>query len=675
MEGPAPYGDDARLARLLERADVSMDLDAVRDLVRGVVAAPASFEPRAWMELVAPEANAALTAELAALHEALAAEAAAGYGDAPRGPRLEALRAELRRRRLGGFVVPRGDAHQGEYVAGSAERLAWLTGFTGSAGQAVVLAAAAAVFVDGRYTLQAEAEVDADLFARCHLMDEAPADWIAAKAPEKARIGYDPWLHTPNDADRLEAACKRAGARLVACADNPIDAVWPDRPPPPIAPVLPHDAAFAGTPSLEKRRAIGRIVAEGRADAVFLSAPDSIAWLLNVRGGDVPYAPLFSAFAMIHADGRVELFVEGRKLGPGVRRHLGEDVRVLAVDTLGAALDGLGAEGRVLRLDPAAAPAWVWKRAKAAGLRLVPEADPCQLAKARKNPVELDGMRTAHRRDGAALVRFLAWLEGAAERDLTEIEAAAHLEGLRRQEPLFRGLSFPTISAAGPNGAVVHYRANEATNRRLDAGSLYLVDSGAQYLDGTTDVTRTLAIGAPDGEMRDRFTRVLKGHIAVATARFPKGTTGPQLDTLARRMLWQAGLDYDHGTGHGVGSYLGVHEGPQRISKLPNRTALEPAMVVSNEPGYYKTGAWGIRIENLVAVTEVEAPAGAEKEMLGFETLTLAPIDLALVDRPLMSADEIAWLDAYHARVRRTLTPLVDADTGAWLAWATRALG
>jgi Xaa-Pro aminopeptidase len=660
------------LVPLLAGAGAALDADAVRHLVAGVAAAPAARDAEAWMTLVSPHPDASLRQALAGLLE----EAAKDIDDsptAPRAPRLEALRQELRRRRLHGFIIPKGDEHQGEYVARHSERLAWLTGFSGSAGMAVVLRDAAAVFVDGRYTLQAEGEVDGRLFERRHITSEPATGWIADSAAEKTRIGYDPWLHTPAEVGRLVDACKRAGARLVACDSNPIDAVWADQPPPPVAPVVPHDDIFAGLDSGEKRRQIGDAIGDGRADAAFLSAPDSIAWLLNLRGGDIGYAPFFSAFALVHADARVDLFIDRRKLAPDVRQHLGPDVQVHEVGELGNAIDDLGAAGKSLRLDKTTAPDWVAQRSKSAGLTMVAGDDPCQLAKARKNPVELDGMRTAHRRDGGALVRFFSWLDAAAtDGGVDEMAAADHLETLRGSGPHFMGLSFPTISGSGPNGAIVHYRVTPETNRRLEPGSLYLVDSGGQYLDGTTDVTRTIAIGTPDDEMRDRFTRVLKGHIAMATTRFPKGTTGSQLDTLARHALWQVGLDYDHGTGHGVGSYLGVHEGPQRISKVGNRTALDPGMIVSNEPGYYKTGAWGIRIENLVVVVETEAPAGAEKPLLGFETLTLAPIDLALVEPSLLTEAETAWLDDYHRRVRDSLTPDIDDAAAEWLAHATR---
>ena len=671
--GPA-YGGDRALERMLRRAGSGLDAAAVRALVVGVLAAPDQVDPESWMALVSGQPEDGLKGQLRALGAEMAA-APTGPG-VPRTRRLADLRAELARRGLEGFIVPRTDEHQGEYVSARAERLAWLTGFNGSAGLAVVLEEHAAIFVDGRYTLQVRAQVDDRAYAVRHLTEEPATDWIAVSLAAGARLGYDPWLHTPREVARYQAACERAGAALVACEENPLDAVWPDQPPPPISPVIAHDAALAGRSSADKRRELAETLSREKAGAVVLTAADSIAWLFNLRGGDVPYTPLPLAFAIAHDDATAELFVDSRKLTPGLGDHLGDGVRVAATEGFGPALDRLGSQEKNVRLDPDRSPSWAVDRAEKAGAAVVYGPDPCQLPKARKNPVELEGARAAHRRDGTAVTRFLAWLaREAAGGTVTEIAAAERLEVLRRRNDRFRGLSFPTISGAGPNGAIVHYRVTPETERRLEAGSLYLVDSGGQYLDGTTDVTRTVAIGAPEDEMRDRFTRVLKGHIAIARARFPKGTTGSQLDVLARRHLWDAGLDYDHGTGHGVGSYLGVHEGPQRISKVANRTGLEPGMIVSNEPGYYKTGQYGIRIENLVCVVCLATPAGAERELLGFETLTLAPLDLALVEPGLLDADEVGWLDDYHARVRETVLPLVDAETGAWLARATRPVG
>ncbi|MDE2164861.1 MAG: aminopeptidase P family protein [Alphaproteobacteria bacterium] len=589
--------------------------------------------------------------------------------------KLARLRAELGRQGAAGFIVPRADEHQGEYVPPSAERLAWLTSFTGSAGLAVVLRERAAIFVDGRYTLQAKAQIDGKLYERRHLVEQPATDWIAAHLRSGETLGYDPWLLTPGDVERYRAACGRAGGKLVPLASNPIDVIWRDRPPPPLAPVVPHPLQFAGKSSEDKRRELAQRLAADKLDAAVLTAPDSIAWLLNIRGGDVTYSPLPLSFAILRTDASVDLFIDRRKTSPELFRHLGHAVRCAEPAELGAALDVLGrGKARVLA-DPLTGASWIFDRLAQAGASIQRGADPCQLPKACKNAVELEGTRCAHRRDGAALSRFLAWLAiEAVTGKLTEIAASDRLEQFRASGKHFKGLSFPTISGAGANGAVVHYRAARETERQLESGSLYLVDSGAQYLDGTTDVTRTIAIGRPSREMRESFTRVLKGHIALASCRFPQGTTGSQLDALARKPLWDAGLDYDHGTGHGVGSYLGVHEGPQRISKLPNAQPLLPGMIVSDEPGYYKTGAYGIRIENLIAVTPADGAKGNGKAMLGFETLTLAPLDRALIEPKLLDAIETAWIDAYHARVRQELKPMVDQETAGWLEAATRPL-
>ena len=595
--------------------------------------------------------------------------------------RLAALRAELDRRGLQGFLVPRADAHLGEYVPAYAQRLAWLTGFTGSAGAAVVLADKAAVFVDGRYTLQARDEVDGDLYEFCHLPEKTPENWIEKHLGKVEKLGFDPWLHSEAQSGRLRAAAEAAGGSLVATDDNPIDAIWPDQPAPPLAPIGAHPLDVAGRSSADKRADIAESLRRKGVAAAVLTQPDSIAWLLNVRGDDVPHTPLPLSFAVLRDDGAVDWFVAPEKVPAELLPHLGNGVSPRAPDAFAAALTELGAAGARVAADPDASPAWVFYRLRDAGATIVTGADPCQLPKARKNPVELAGTRAAHARDGAALTRFLAWLDGETaaragkrKQGLSEIEAAERLLVFRRESELLRDLSFTTISGSGPNGAIVHYRVTEASDRRLQSGDLYLVDSGGQYRDGTTDVTRTIAIGEPSKEMRDRFTRVLKGHIALAIARFPPGTTGSQLDSLARYHLWQAGLDYDHGTGHGVGSYLGVHEGPQRIAKVPSRVALEPGMIVSNEPGYYKTGAYGIRIENLVVVIESPAQPGDDREMLAFETLTLAPIDLRLVEPALLAPAEVAWLNAYHARVRTAHEPGLNSAEKGWLKKATRPL-
>jgi Xaa-Pro aminopeptidase len=676
LDSRAAYQGDEAMGRLLAKHGSTLDLAALRDLVAGVIAAPPAEDKTAWVQLVTPAAGEALTAQLLAFEAAMREERTVPDAKPPSpGKRLEALRTELLRRGLAGFIVPRGDEHQGEYVAPSAERLAWLTGFTGSAGLAVVLAEKAAMFVDGRYTLQVRAQTDNRLYEFHHLTESPASAWCAKNLPSGVALGYDPWLHTPIERERFAAAAAKAGGRLVPCESNPIDAVWIGRPAPPIAPVVPHALRYAGKASAEKRTDLAAELKAGGVDSVVLTAPDSIAWLLNIRGGDVPHTPLPLAFGIAHADATVEIFCDPRKLAPGLAEHLGNAVKTSPREAFAAELDRLGARSMRVQVDPTAAAAFIFDRLEKAGAEIVRGPDPCALPKACKNATELDGTRAAHRRDGAALTRFLGWIKReAAKGAITEIEAARRLHSIRREGESFRGLSFSTIAGAGPNGAIVHYRVTEATSRPIEAGQLFLVDSGAQYLDGTTDVTRTLAIGKPSEEMRDRFTRVLKGHIALALAQFPEGTTGSQLDTVARMALWQVGLDFDHGTGHGVGSYLGVHEGPQRISKVPNTVALKPGMIVSNEPGYYKTDAYGIRIENLVVVTPSNGMSGAERKMLGFETLTLAPIDLDLVEPALLTAEEASWLDAYHARVRETLTPLVDEATAGWLAEATRSL-
>ncbi len=669
--------DRALLARLLKRAGSAYDPDGVASLVAGVLAAPEEIGS-SWHALVADPTPPELAAALEELRARLAASyrdglSAADFTRLTRPQRVAWLREELARRGLTGFIVPRADEYQGEYVPRRGQRLAWLTGFTGSAGAAIVLSGRAAMFVDGRYTLQAAAQVDKNVFELRHLVEEPPPRWLAEAAGKDDVVGYDPWLHTPQEVERLRAACERAGATLQAVGDNPLDAAWQDRPPPPLAPVHPQPERFAGESAEAKRTRLGKALAEDGVAAAVLTMPESIAWLLNIRGGDVPHTPLPLSFAILRRDGSVTLFIDRRKLMPGIERHLGNTVSIEPPERFGPALDELAKAGRI-QADPATAAAWVFDRLSAAGATIHRAADPCLLPKSCKNAAELDGTRAAHRRDGAAVTRFLAWLSREAPRgELKEIAASDRLEALRRAGKHFRDLSFPTISGAGSNGAIVHYRASPETEKRLEPGTLYLLDSGAQYLDGTTDITRTIAIGAPSAEMRDRFTRVLKGHIALATARFPKGTTGAQLDALARRALWQEGLDYDHGTGHGVGSYLSVHEGPQRISKAPNAQPLLPGMIVSDEPGYYKAGEYGIRIENLIAVQPWAdaAPNGSGREMLRFETLTLAPIDRALVDPALLDADELDWLNRYHARVRAEITPLVDPETARWLEAAT----
>jgi Xaa-Pro aminopeptidase len=587
--------------------------------------------------------------------------------------RVAALRAELKRRGLDGFVVPRADRHQNEYVPPSEERLEWLTGFSGSAGVAVVLADRAVLFVDGRYTLQVREQVDLEVFAIEHLIDRPPDAWLEANLAAGSKLGYDPWLHTVDAAEKLAKACAAAGATLVPTDPNPVDAVWSDRPAPPLGPVVLHDLRFAGEDATAKLQRVAAEVGKARADALVVSDPHAVAWAFNIRGADVTHTPLPLAFALVPKEGRPALYVDGRKLANAVRHRLEELADVREPTALTSDLAALGATGRTVRLDQATAADALARTVTGAGGKVSRGADPIALMKAVKNAVEIDGARAAHRRDGAAVVRFLAWFDREARGSLTEIDAVAALESFRRDTGLLKDVSFPTIAGSGPNGAIVHYRVTRASNRRINAGELFLVDSGAQYEDGTTDITRTVAVGAPSDEMRERFTRVLKGHIALASAVFPDGTTGAQLDTLARQFLWAAGLDFDHGTGHGVGSYLSVHEGPARISKL-GTAALKRGMILSNEPGYYRTDAYGIRIENLVLVVAAPPVAGAEKELNAFETLTLAPIDRGLVAPALLAPEEARWLDDYHAGVAATLAPLVDAETRAWLTAATRPL-
>jgi Xaa-Pro aminopeptidase len=665
------------LKRLLSNAASAFSFTQVEQLIRGIAAAPEPYvDVDAWMKLVTPKPTAELQRALAAAlsHERVRHDN--GLKTSHMGAaRLKALRAEMKRQKIDGFIVPHSDEHQGEYLPVRAERLAWLTGFNGSAGFAVILAKKAALFVDGRYTLQVRNQADSNLYVFPHPSEQPPAQWTAEHLPKKARLGYDPWLLTPQQVIRFQQACRLAGATLVAIKKNPVDTIWTEQPPPPLSPIKVLGNSFTGKNSTRKRKQLSKQLAQNTADATVLTAPDSICWLLNIRGGDVPYSPLVLCFAILHTNATLDLFIDQRKLSASMLRHLSDGVRIHHADTLGPALDQLGKQNKVVQLSKDNVPAWIYDRLTKANAKIIAGADPCQAAKAEKTGTELDGIRAAHRRDGAALTKFLAWLATHGPNGtVTEIQAADVLEGFRRENDHFQGLSFPTISGAGPNGAIVHYKVTPQTNRRLSSRTLYLVDSGGQYLDGTTDVTRTIAIGKPTAKMREHFTRVLKGHIALGSAYFPYGTTGTQLDVLARQPLWQAGLDYDHGTGHGVGHFLNVHEGPQRISKAPSMVPLEPGMVISNEPGFYKTGAYGIRIENLVTVVKQKGFKNSTKDTLAFETLTLAPIDLNLVVSSLLNTSEKVWLNAYHARVWKIISPLVDKTTRRWLKAATKSI-
>ncbi|HUF87238.1 MAG TPA: aminopeptidase P family protein [Thermohalobaculum sp.] len=593
--------------------------------------------------------------------------------------RLAALRARLAARGVDGFLVPRADAHQNEMVAPHDERLAWLTGFSGSAGLAVVLAGRAALFVDGRYTLQAGRQVDGALFEVVPVHETPAAEWLGEHLARGATVGYDPWLHGKTEIDRLAAAATRRGARLVPLEPSPIDEIWRDRPAKPMGAVRIHPERLAGEDTAARRRRIGAAIARDGAEAAVLTRLDSIAWLLNIRGSDLPHSPVALGFAVLRGDGAAELYMEPDRFDGEVRAHLGNEVSIVAPERLGEGLAGLA--GKAVLLDREACPLWIAGRLERAGAALRWGEDPCLHPKARKNAAELAGTRAAHRRDGAAMVRFLHWLETAtaAGERLSEIDVVRRLEAFRAGTGALTDIAFDTICGAGPNGAIVHYRVTRETDRGLGPGELVLVDSGGQYLDGTTDVTRTVPVGAADPAARRPFTLVLKGMIAISRARWPQGTAGRDLDPLARAALWRAGLDYDHGTGHGVGVYLNVHEGPQRLSRRGGEVALEPGMIVSNEPGYYREGQFGIRIENLLAVTEPGVPEGGERPMLGFETLTLVPIERRLIDSALLGPYDAAWLDAYHARVLAEIGAVLDRDADrdvlAWLRRACAPLG
>ncbi|MEO0619780.1 MAG: aminopeptidase P family protein [Pseudomonadota bacterium] len=585
--------------------------------------------------------------------------------------RVAALRNELSRRGLDGFLVPRADAHQGEYVAAADERLRWLTGFSGSAGYAAILQQSAGLFVDGRYTLQARGQCDGAVFSSLSIPGDSLGGWLTSQLSNGATVGYDAMLHTRGEIETLRRKLAAVGMTLKPVANNPVDTVWDDRPAPPRAPIVVHDLALAGTSAEQKIADMQTALAAAHQDAMILTLPDSIAWLLNIRGSDIAHTPVTLAFAIVHADRKPELFVHADKIDATARAHLEPFVELLGEDDLQGALATL--TGQRVRIDPKTAPDWFFSQLEASDASINEGHDLVLHAKARKSDSEIAGSRAAHLRDGVAMARFLAWLAAAAPKgNVTEISAARQLEAFRAEGGLLRDLSFDTISGAGPNGAIVHYRVTEATDSSLEPGSLYLIDSGGQYRDGTTDITRTVAIGTPDDEMRRCYTHVLKGHIALAQARFPKGTRGVDLDPLARQPLWSAGLDYDHGTGHGIGSYLSVHEGPTSISKR-GMVALAPGMMLSNEPGYYREGAFGIRLENLVLVTPPAPISGGDREMMAFETLSFTPFDRTLIDVALLDDRERAWLNTYHADVLAKIGPELSdhPDVRAWLEAAT----
>lgn len=592
---------------------------------------------------------------------------------------LPLIRVRMAEQGLDGFLIPHEDEHQNEYLPEANDRLAWATGFTGSAGAGVVMKDRAAVFTDGRYTVQVKAQVDGGLFDLLDLMDGGVARYLEA-APRGAVIGYDPSLHSPDALASLKTAATKAGATLKPVEVNPLDQAWgDDRPAQPAAPVVPHEDRYSGESHADKRARIGAAVAALGADAAVLTAPTSIAWLFNVRGGDVIRSPLPIAQAVVEADGGARLFIDPRKVTNALPAWLGDDVTLESPDALPGALDALS--GRSVLIDPSQSSAWYFDRLEAAGARIVRGMDPCTLPRATKNPVEIEGSRRAHIRDGAALSRFLHWVDTVAQETLPDERMVVEtLEQFRDDTGMLKDLSFDTIAGAGPNGALPHYKPVGAKIRRIEKGSLLLVDGGGQYLDGTTDVTRTMAVGTPSDDQRRMFTLVLKAHIAMAVIRFPAGTSGHQLDAIARQPMWMAGFDYDHGTGHGVGSYLGVHEGPQRIAKMVNSQPLLTGMILSNEPGYYREGHWGIRIETLQVVTAPEPIPGGERPMHGFEQLTFAPIDRKLIDVALLTADERAYVDAYHAETLAKVGPLLaegvqrDAAALAWLKAACAPL-
>lgn len=591
--------------------------------------------------------------------------------------RLDALRQELKSRGLDGFVVPISDEHMSEYVGSYAQRLAWLTGFGGSAGAAVVLTdatrePAAAMFADGRYTVQVREQVDGRFYSYESVPLTSPAQWLAEHAPDGAVIGYDAWLHGSGWVKTTAAALAGRGGTLVAVDGNPIDAVWTDQPAPSPAPARVHADEFAGETSQAKRAEVAAWLSAQKLDAAVISALDSIAWLLNIRGSDVDHTPVALSYVIVRSDGTADLFIAEEKVTPQLRQHLGNAVAIRPRDAFVAGLEEL--TGKRVAVDPANTVAAIFHALESAGASVLEVRDPTVLPKAIKNPVEQQGHRDAQKTDGAAVSRFLHWLaKEGPQGEITELCAVEKLLGFRQQCADLRDTSFNTISGAGPHAALPHYSVSEESNLRLEPNSVYLCDSGGQYPAGTTDITRTVWIGSgePDAEVKDRFTRVLKGHIALDRAVFPKGTTGSQLDILARHALWQAGLDYAHGTGHGVGSFLGVHEGPQRIAKSSGgqpgtEQPLLPGMILSNEPGYYKVGAYGIRIENLVLVVPHEIE-GAEGEFCGFETLTFVPIERRLVDTGLLTPEEIAWWNMYHAKVLALIAPQLEGDEKAWL--------
>ncbi|WP_394129631.1 aminopeptidase P family protein [Shewanella maritima] len=590
------------------------------------------------------------------------------------GQRLDAIRQQLTVENIDAFIIPRADEYLGEYVPERNERLQWATGFTGSAGMAIVMKQTAAIFTDGRYTVQVRQQVNGELFQYLSLTDDPQIQWLMDTLPKGSKVGVDSRLHTYAWYQQAQSQLQKAGISLVNVNQNPIDVHWQSRPALPTSPFRLFDHQGAGKNSIEKRQLIGDIIKSQGADMALIAALDSFCWLLNIRGNDVPRLPVILGNALLSVDGTMTLFTDTAKLPQGFAEHVGDGVKVKPETELAAELTKLS--GINLLADPNSANAFCQLTAKQAGANLIASLDPVALPKAQKNSAELEGMYASHIRDGAAVSRFLAWLDAQVEQGVMHDEAqlADKLESFRLTDPLYQEPSFDTISATGANAAMCHYNHNNAGPSMMTPDSIYLVDSGAQYLDGTTDVTRTIAIGNVTDEQRKMVTLVLKGHIALDQARFPRGTTGQQLDAFARQYLWQHGFDYDHGTGHGVGHFLSVHEGPQRIAKNANNVALLPGMVLSNEPGYYREDGFGIRIENLVAVRPCQALAGAERETFEFDALTLIPMDTRLIDKNLLTESEVNWLNQYHEKVCSSLSPLLSGDDLAWLNKVTQAI-
>ena len=588
--------------------------------------------------------------------------------------RLATLRQLIAKHKLAAFIVPRNDEFQGEEVPPHAERLKWLTGFSGSWGTAVVMAKSATLFVDGRYTVQSRQQVDGKLFGFEDLMTKPPSLWLSGKLKARDRVGFDPWLHTASNVRKLEAMCAEKKAVLVPVKRNLIDLCWSDQPTAPATAIIDHPIKYAGQSAADKLKLIAAVLKEKNVHAVVLADPASVAWALNIRGSDVPHMPVPLAFAIVHASGKAELFANPARASAQTRKAISQRITMRAPAEMAASLALLGQKKQSVLLDSAKVAHAVAMTLKNAGAKIIEGNDPCTLPKAQKNKTEQQGARNAQIRDGAALTNFLCWIDQhGPSGKLTEFQAEIKLHEFRRNTGLLVDLSFRSISASGPNAALPHYHVKGTRGRIIRNNEIYLIDSGGQYHDGTTDVTRTVIIGTPTAEMKDRFTRVLKGMIALSVARFPQGMTGAHIDALARNALWQGGFDFDHGTGHGVGSFLSVHEGPASISKR-SHVAIAPGMILSNEPGYYKINLYGIRTENLLLVTPPEKIKGADRAMLGFETLTFAPIDRRLINGHMLTKTELQWLDQYHSQVLKNLLPLVDSATKPWLKKACASL-